>query len=156
MKRSTLVMSVIVSTILAATAHAQRAVPAPTVIGPTGGSAGGRQGIRPCSSLQGRGFCSPGPSVDVTRYFPPSDASISGGLRLQIRPSSAAVYVDKRYAGRVDEFDGNSERLVLAPGAHLVVVRAPGYKPLEIETLTRVGHTTVYRGAMSPLTRRHD
>jgi PEGA domain-containing protein len=96
------------------------------------------------------------PSIDVNRYIPWSNKTLSGGLRLQIRPANAAVYVDGRYAGRVDKFDGNSERLALTPGSHSVVIRAPGYEPLEIDTMTRAGQTTVYRGTLSPSTRRHD
>ena len=112
----------------------------------------GRRGMRPCSALRGPGSCAPGPSIDVLRYIPPPRNTSSGGLRLELRPATASVYVDGRYAGRVSEFDGNSERLVLTAGSHSVVVRAPGYEPLEIETVTRAGRTTTYRGALSRLT----
>jgi hypothetical protein len=139
---------------MATVADAQLPVPGPHIAGPID-SSGGRGGIRPCSSLLGPGSCLPGPSIDVARYIPPPRNAASGGLRLQIRPASAGVYVDGRYAGRVNEFDGNSERLVLAPGSHSVVVRAPGYEPLEIETRTRAGETTIYRGTLSPST-HHD
>lgn len=159
MKRTilvTLVTPAVIALIAIATiADAQLPIAEPHVPGPIDGGGGGRSGIRPCSSLLGPGSCSPGPSVDVTRYIPPPRSAASGGLRLQIRPASAAVYVDGRYAGRVKEFDGNSKRLVLTPGSHSVVVRAPGYDLLEIETRTRAGETTIYRGTLSPST-RHD
>lgn len=140
---------------VATTADAQLPVPGPHIAAPFDGGGGGRGGIRPCSRLLGPGSCSPGPSIDVTRYIPPPKNAASGGLRLQIRPASAGVYVDGRYAGRVNEFDGNSERLALTPGSHLVVVRAPGYEPLEIETRTRAGETMIYRATLSP-SMRHD
>ncbi len=136
-------------------ADAQLPVQGPHIPGPIDGRDDGRGGIRPCSSLLGPGSCAPGPSIDVTRYIAPPDNALSGGLRLQIRPASAAVYVDGGYAGRVNQFDGSSERLVLTPGSHSVVVRASGYEPLEIQTRTRAGDTTTYRGTLSPLA-RHD
>jgi len=157
MKISTLVTPAVVAlTTMATITYAQRSGPGPHIAGPTGGRDGGRGGIQPCSGLHGPGSCSPGPSIDVLRYIQPSNNTPSGGLRLQIRPASAAVYVDGRYAGRVDEFDGNSECLVLAPGSHSVVVRAPSYEPLEIAIVTRAGHTTVYRRTLSRSMDRHD
>jgi PEGA domain len=152
----TLVTPAVIALIAIATiADAQLPVSGPPVRGPIDGLGGGRGAIRPCSSLLGPGSCSPGPSIDVTRYIPPPNTAASGGLRLQIRPASAAVYVDGRYAGRVNEFDGNSERLVLTPGSHSVIVRAPGYEPLEIETRTHAGETRIYRGTLSR-SARHD
>lgn len=148
-------VAVAASAIMATTASDQPFTPRPHIAEPRGGDGGGRGAPTPCSPLLGPGSCAPGPSIDVNRYIPWSRTTQPGGLRLQIRPASAAVYVDGRYAGRVDKFDGNSERLDLTPGSHSVVIRAPGYEPLEIETVTRAGRTTVYRGTLSPSTRRH-
>jgi len=86
----------------------------------------------------------------VTRYIPSSrKTAASGHLRLEIRPSSATVDVDGRVVGRVDKFGGKSEGLALAAGSHVVVIRASGYEPLEIETLTRAGETTTYSGTLA-------
>lgn len=142
--------AVVASTIMVTTASTQQFPPRPHIAEPRGGDGWGRGVPTPCSRLLGPGSCAPGPSIDVNRYIPWSRTTPSGGLRLQIRPASAAVYVDGRYAGRVDQFDGNSERLDLTPGTHSVVIRAPGYESLEIETVTRAGQTTVYRGTLSP------
>jgi hypothetical protein len=154
MKISTLFMlPVIAMAAMTTMSYAQRPLQQP----PTAGGVDRRDapgGIRPCSRLEGPGSCSPGASIDVLRYVPPPHNSLSGGLRLQIRPASAAVGVDGRYAGQVNAFDGTSERLVLTPGPHSVTIRAPGFEPLEIHTLTRAGQTTIYRGALSPL--RHN
>jgi hypothetical protein len=52
---------------------------------------------------------------------------MTGGLRLKIEPGNAAVYVDDVYAGLVEAFNGDSERLVLSSGRHRIDVRAPGH-----------------------------
>jgi len=148
MKFSRLVtLAVVAIAVTATTSDAQRPLQGPQI--GTGGRDGGR-GIHPCSSLKGPGSCPPGPAIDVTRYIPPSDDTESGGLRLRIRPIMASVFVDGRYAGRVSQFDGNFERLVLTAGSHSVVIRAPKYEPLKIDAEIRAGHTTLYRGALTP------
>jgi hypothetical protein len=133
-------------TLIATTAWGQHPMQRPHITGPTGG--GSR--IKPCSRLRTPGSCSPGASTDVIRYIPPPRSAQSGGLRLEIRPASATVSVDGRYAGLVSDFDGDAERLVLTPGSHSLLMQATGYEPLEIVTMTRAGYTTIYRGALSP------
>lgn len=151
MKPLTFVTAAVVATTIVATpANAQHLTPRPHIAKPRDGDGRGRGAPTPCSRLLAPGSCAPGPSIDVNRYIPWSRPTQYGGLRLQIQPASAAVYVDGRYAGRVDQFDGNSERLDLTPGSHSVLIRAPGHEPLEIETVTRAGRTTVYRGTLSP------
>lgn len=151
MKLLTIVAAAVVAlTITVTTTHAQRSTAGPHIGGATGGHGGKRGTIRPCSGLSGPGSCAPGPSIDVGRYIPRPRQALSGGLRLQIRPAHAGVYVDGRYVGPVSKFDGTSQRLPLSPGSHSVVIRASGYEPLEIATLTRVGQTTVYRATLLP------
>lgn len=153
MKIPTLVTRFAVALMLiATTTYGQRPAQRPQIPGTAG--AGG--GIRPCPALQSPGSCSPGPSVNVARYIPPPNNAQSGAVRLKFRPATAAVYVDDRYAGRVHEFDGDSERLVLSTGSHLIVIHALGHETLEIETRTRAGETSIYRGTLSPLLRCHD
>ena len=148
MKISTFVVPAALAFMFVATAtYGQHPTPRPHIGGPAPN--GGE--IRPCSALGSPGSCSPGPSVDVTRYIPPPNNNESGAVRLKIHPATAAVYVDGRYAGRVDRFDGDAERLVLKPGSHAVVIRAPGFAPLEIETRTRAGQTTIYCATLSAL-----
>ena len=40
-------------------------------------------------------------------------------------PRNAEVYVDGRYAGIVDDYDGTFQRLDLEPGSHEIEIRAP-------------------------------
>jgi len=102
----------------------------------------------PCSAMFSRP-CSPGPFVSVDRLRDGRTRK-TGTLRLRIEPSSAEVYVDRLYAGTVDDFDGGSPRLDLMPGRHLIEVRAPGHEPLQFETRIRKARITVYRGTLTP------
>ncbi len=49
-------------------------------------------------------------------HYPPYD--LRAELRVECRDRAAAVYVDAFYAGIVDDFDGNFQRLPLPPGGH--------------------------------------
>jgi PEGA domain len=79
-------------------------------------------------------------------YAPP--ALESGAIRLEIRPTSAQVYVDGYYAGTVDEYDGHFHHLDLPAGPHHVEVRALGYQPLTIDVNIHAHQTMDYKGVM--------
>jgi hypothetical protein len=83
-------------------------------------------------------------------YAPdPFDANgPTGGLRMNVEPKDAEVYVDGYYAGIVDDFDGHFQHLTLVPGPHRVEVRAPGYLTLVFDVSIQAHHTTEYRGAL--------
>lgn len=51
-------------------------------------------------------------------------------LRLNVKPSDAAVYIDGYFAGTVNAFDGKLQRLHVAPGEHEIVVYREGYRSL--------------------------
>jgi hypothetical protein len=74
-----------------------------------------------------------------------------GALRLKIKPSSAAVYVDGYYAGVVDDFNGLFQRLHLDAGPHRIEVRAPGYESLMFDVRIEPDRTTTYRGELKKL-----
>ena len=50
------------------------------------------------------------------------------GIRVKVKPSDAAVYVDGYYAGIVDDFNGFFQRLRLSPGEHDLTVYLEGYR----------------------------
>jgi PEGA domain len=54
-------------------------------------------------------------------------------VKLSVSPNRAAVFVDERYVGHVDEFDGPGQALLLAPGRHRVKISLPGYQTFETE-----------------------
>ncbi|HUK33102.1 MAG TPA: PEGA domain-containing protein [Vicinamibacterales bacterium] len=67
-------------------------------------------------------------------------------------PKDAQVYVDRYYAGVVDDYDGVFQHLTLRPGAHLVEIRKTGYRSLAIEVNLYPGESITYRRAMEPST----
>jgi len=58
---------------------------------------------------------------------------VTAEVKISISPNRAAVFVDDRFAGFVDQFDGPGQWLLLAPGKHQVKVTLPGYKTFETE-----------------------
>ena len=58
---------------------------------------------------------------------------ITSALRLDIEPRRAAVFVDGRYVGYVDQFDGKSSPMLMSPGKHRIKVELPGYQTFETE-----------------------
>ena len=57
------------------------------------------------------------------------DGQYYGDIRLQVNPSNAEVYVDGYYAGIVDDFDGQYQRLALEAGPHKIEIGARGLQP---------------------------
>jgi hypothetical protein len=74
----------------------------------------------------------------------------SGGLRLQVRPGDAEVYVDGYYAGMVDEFDGTYQSLQLEEGEYHIEIIAAGYETVAFDVRIQPGRTINYRGDMFP------
>lgn len=74
-------------------------------------------------------------------------------VKLQVTPSRAAVFVDDRFIGHVDQYDGIGQSLGLPPGTYKIAIELPGYEPFEseltlhkrqryeIETRLRKGHS---------------
>jgi PEGA domain len=66
---------------------------------------------------------------DPQAQYPDATAQV----KISISPNRAAVFVDDRFVGYVDQFDGPGQWLQLAPGKHQVKVTLPGYKTFETE-----------------------
>jgi PEGA domain len=58
---------------------------------------------------------------------------VTAEVKMSVKPRRAAVFVDDRFVGHVDEFDGANQRLLLAPGKHRVKIALPGYQTFETE-----------------------
>lgn len=82
-------------------------------------------------------------------YYPPYDPM--GEARLQVTPRNTEVYVNGYYAGVVDDFDGMSQRLRLAPGEHQVELYLDGHRPLQQKLMFSAGNTLRLRHTMEPL-----
>jgi hypothetical protein len=74
-----------------------------------------------------------------------------GGISLDISPSTAQVYVDGVFAGLVEDFDGASEPLLLAPGAHYVEIRLAGFRTATFDATIATGEVTPYQGTLERL-----
>jgi PEGA domain-containing protein len=84
--------------------------------------------------------------------YPPSYSyGDDGALRLKVKPSDAAVYVDGYYAGEVDEFDGVFQRLHLDSGPHRVEITLDGYEPLNFDVRIQPDKTVTYKADMKRL-----
>ena len=92
------------------------------------------------------------PSTYPSTYTYPSYAYDSpASARLLITPPNAEVYVDGRFVGLVDEFDGSSQRLTIESGRHDIQVALQGYRPLTQRVMFSRGSTLTISGALQPL-----
>ena len=84
-------------------------------------------------------------------YAVPPPNALYGGVRLDVTPRDAAVYVDGYYAGIVDDFDGALQRIALEPGPHEFEIAADGLETLAFDVHVRPHQTVRYRGDMRPI-----
>ncbi len=78
----------------------------------------------------------------------PDEIEGQGALRIKVKPREARVLVDGTFAGTVDDFDGNFQKLRLDEGAHKVELQADGYEPLRFDVLIVDGQTVTYKGKL--------
>lgn len=91
------------------------------------------------------------PSAATFRPPPLTIVSASGTLRLNVRPSSAQLYVDGFYVGTIEEFAGPG--LALPPGWHRLEFRATGYVTPAVNVTIDADRTTTYEGELQALQR---
>jgi hypothetical protein len=74
-------------------------------------------------------------------YYPPpyADRSSLGAVAVKVRPKTAEVYVDGRFVGSADNFDGFPGYLWMAPGQHRVEVVQDGFANLTQDLDIAVG-----------------
>jgi len=58
---------------------------------------------------------------------------VTAEVKISVRPRRAAVFVDDRFVGHVDEFEGLGHGMLLSPGQHQVKITLPGYQTFEAE-----------------------
>ena len=75
----------------------------------------------------------------------------SGGVSLEITPSTAAVYVDGQYVGSVANFAPTLQPLALTPGRHHLEVRSPGYQTMVFDADVVPGQVIPFQGTMQPV-----
>ena len=74
-----------------------------------------------------------------------------GSARIQVTPREADVFIDGYFVGKVDEFDGNLQRLHVEAGEHELTVYHEGYHPIREKVLFRRGATLKVQYEMQPL-----
>jgi len=58
---------------------------------------------------------------------------VTAEIKLDVKPSRAAVFVDGVFVGHVAEFGGIGRALLVAPGKHAIKISLPGYQTFETE-----------------------
>jgi len=57
--------------------------------------------------------------------------TVTAELKVDVKPSRAAVFVDDRYLGHAGELGGAFHSMLLSPGSHRIKVELPGYRTFE-------------------------
>jgi len=73
------------------------------------------------------------------RYYRHYVVRRSAMIKTDVEPDEARVYVDGRYVGTADDFDGIPRLLHVTPGRHRVTFRLPGYAPYTVVVRARPG-----------------
>ena len=86
---------------------------------------------------------------DPNVYYP--DLAASGQIQIDVEPQRAAVFVDGKYAGHVDEFNGR-KGLWVSAGKHEFEIKLPGYQSFVTQIMVNPGQhykleTKLARGA---------
>jgi hypothetical protein len=74
-------------------------------------------------------------NVQVVLHLTPRAAQpeITSTLKLDVKPSRAAVFLDGRFVGHAGEFGGKLHSMLISPGKHTIKVELPGYRTFETE-----------------------
>jgi hypothetical protein len=79
---------------------------------------------------------------------------VTAEVKMSVKPNRAAVFVNDRYVGHVDEFDGPGQALLVAPGTHRFKITLPGYQRFETEITLRPNQkfelkTELFKGSIT-------
>ncbi|HWW16885.1 MAG TPA: PEGA domain-containing protein [Candidatus Dormibacteraeota bacterium] len=58
---------------------------------------------------------------------------VTAEIKLEVKPSRAAVFVDGVFVGHVGELGGIGKALLVAPGKRKISISLPGYQPFETD-----------------------
>jgi PEGA domain len=93
----------------------------------------------------------PGYSDYSNYYTAPRSTFDTGAVRLRVQPRDAQVFVDGRYAGLVNDFDGVFQELRLSQGSHRIEVRKPGFESAVFDVHIQPGRTIDLRQDLRPI-----
>jgi len=80
--------------------------------------------------------------VAMLKAFTPPLPDVKATVKLSVKPSRAAVFVDGLYVGHVKEFEGLGRGMLVAPGPHEISIALPGYHAFETN-IKPLGNQTV-------------
>ncbi len=85
------------------------------------------------------------------RYAPVMYDGFSSGVRIQVIPNHAQVFVDGYLAGEVDEFDNAFQQPRLRPGGHEIAIYLEGYRTIRRSLYAEPGAIERIQAVMQPL-----
>jgi hypothetical protein len=88
------------------------------------------------------------PEQNYVNAAPGAATTAVGGVSLDIKPSTAAVFLDGVYVGIVEDFSPTQPPLRLPSGKHRLEVRAQGYASLAFDVTVVAGQVTPFQGTM--------
>jgi hypothetical protein len=104
------------------------------------------------------GYAEPVPSYSDGYYgssydnnYVDTSAANYGGVTFDIQPVTAAVYIDGKYIGTVQQFSPEQPPLSLTLGRHHVEIRAAGYQTMAFDADVIAGQVTPFQGGMTPI-----
>lgn len=71
--------------------------------------------------------------------------TVTAELKVDVKPSRAAVFVDDRYLGHAGELGGTFHSMLLSPGTHRIKVELPGYRTFESDVNMVAGQKSVVK-----------
>ena len=77
-------------------------------------------------------------------------SNVTGEVKLQVTPDRAAVFVDGRYAGYVQQFGGVKRAMLIAPGKHHIKIALPGYHDFETDITVRANQKVTVKTELAP------
>lgn len=86
-------------------------------------------------------------AVAKKRYFG-DPANATGMLKTKVVPSDAGVYVDGKYVGHADQFNGPGQKLYITPGEHEVRFSIAYYQDFSTKVNIQPNQTTVIQQSL--------
>lgn len=86
-------------------------------------------------------------AVAKKRYFG-DPANATGMLKTKAVPSDAGVYVDGKYVGHADQFNGPGQKLYVTPGEHEVRFSIAYYQDYSTKVSVQANQTTVIQQSL--------
>jgi hypothetical protein len=86
-------------------------------------------------------------AVAKKRYFG-DPAGATGMLKTKVVPSDAGVYIDGKYVGHADQFNGPGQKLYITPGEHEVRFSIAYYQDYSTKVNVEANKTTVIQQSL--------